>query len=75
MDAWAAWVMLWIIPADKLSVRHKDTNQGVKLKIHPATTHSSDLGSLQNYFSVWVSALQSHVHDRSLLLSLGCTLV
>lgn len=73
MDAGAAWVMIWITPGDKLSVRYKD--QDVKLKIHPATTCFSDLGLLQNYFSAWVSALQSHGHDRSLLFSLGSTLV
>ena len=49
MDAGAAWIMLWITPGKKSAVRHKDTDQGVKLKIHPAATHSSDLGLLQNY--------------------------
>lgn len=51
VDAGAAWIMLWITPGEKLAVRHKDTDQGVKLKIHPAATPCSDLGLLTNYFS------------------------
>lgn len=33
MGAGAAWIMLCFTLGEELTVRHKDTNQGVKLKI------------------------------------------
>lgn len=70
VDYGAAWIMVWIAPGQKLAVKCEERDQGVNLNSHPAATLSSDFGFLQSYFSTWTSALQSYVHDRSLLFSL-----